>query len=311
MLPHDHGGPQLGRSGGIGILVAIGGGGIGHQDCRGAGHRQFAQGAGATAADHQVGVLQQAGDLVAEGPLHHAGRQRLARLGVVAAGEVHHPHPGRREPGQQGPQHAVEAEGPLAAAHHQQQGARPQGGPGRQGGGFQEGLAHGGARDDRPAAGQAGGGLGQADGHPAAEPAQQAGHLAGHGIALVQHHRHAAPAGRQDGRSGDVAATGEHRLDALPADHAPHGTTGPQQLHQVPEFAQAPALEPAGPHRLEWIAAGHQLAFHPVGHAQPLDAPVRRHRIGHRQGWEQVAAGAAGSDQEPGHGCEGSRARLT
>ena len=36
--------------------------------------------------------VQQARDVVAERPLHHSLRQSLAALGVVAAGEVHHPH---------------------------------------------------------------------------------------------------------------------------------------------------------------------------------------------------------------------------
>ena len=222
MLPHDHGRPKFGRGGGVDVLVVVGGGGVGHQHRRGAAHRQLAEGAGAAAADRQGGVLQQARDLVAEGKLHYPCRQGQACLGVVVAGEVHHPHASGRELGKQGAHHLVETHGSLATAHHQQQGPGAFGRPVGQGGGLQKGLPHRRSRHHGAAAGQAGSGLGQAHRHLAAEPAQQAGHLAGHSVALMQHHRHAGPAGRQDCGRRDVAAAGKNRCDAFAPDQPPH-----------------------------------------------------------------------------------------
>ena len=122
VLPHDHSGPLGGGGGGVGVLVAIGGGWVGHQDRGGAGYRQFAEAAGAGAADRQVGVLQQARQLIAERSFHHTGEVQAAGLGVVAAGEMHHPAAGGGQLRDQGPHHPVEAHGPLAAPHHQHQG---------------------------------------------------------------------------------------------------------------------------------------------------------------------------------------------
>ena len=202
--------------------MVVGGGGVGHQHRRSAAHRQLAEGAGAAAADRQGGVLQQARDLVAEGKLHYPCRQGQACLGVVVAGEVHHPHASGRELGKQGAHHLVETHGSLATAHHQQQGPGAFGRPVGQGGGLQKGLPHRRSRHHGAAAGQAGSGLGQAHRHLAAEPPQQAGHLARHGVALMQHHRHAGPAGRQDCGRSDVAAAGKNRCDAFAPDQPPH-----------------------------------------------------------------------------------------
>ena len=190
----------------------------------------------------------------------------------------------------------------MAAAHHQQQGAFAGGYPGRQGGGLQEGPPHGGAGDDRLAAPQLASGLGQAQGHLAAEAPQQPGHPAGYGVGFMQNHGNPAPAGRQDRRGGDVAAGAEHQIHAFAADQAAHLAGGGEQAQQLPQFFQAPALEAAGPDRVQGIAAGHQLPFQPVRHPQPVDRPVGWQGLGDGQGGEQVAPGSAGGDQEPGHG---------
>ena len=52
VLQHDHRGSHRSGRGGVGLLVAVGCGGEGHQDRRGAGHGQFAEAAGPGAADH-------------------------------------------------------------------------------------------------------------------------------------------------------------------------------------------------------------------------------------------------------------------
>ena len=87
--------------------MTIGGGGIGHQDRRGTADRQFTEGAGARAAQGQVGPLQQACHLIAEGTLHQAGEAPLAGLRIAAASEQHHPHPRLDQGGQQGSHHAI------------------------------------------------------------------------------------------------------------------------------------------------------------------------------------------------------------
>ena len=69
MLQHNHRRPNRSGRGGVGLLVAVGRGGEGHQDGRGATHGQFAEAAGPGAADHQVDVLQQARHVMAEGQI--------------------------------------------------------------------------------------------------------------------------------------------------------------------------------------------------------------------------------------------------
>ena len=310
MLPHDHGCPQGRGRARVGVLVEVGRLGEGHQDRRAAAHGQLAEAAGASAADHQVGVLQQPRHLIAERALQIARMLQLAAVGVVATAEVHHPAARRQQLGQQGAQHAVQSHRPLAAPHHQQQRSRAAGHPGRQGGRLQKGPAHGGAGHPRPALGQPLRRLGQPHRHPAAEAPQQPGDPAGHAIGFVQHHGDAAPARRQDRRRGDVAAGAEHHADALPSDQLTHLPGGPQQSHQVGQFAQAAPLQAPGPHRVQRDAARHQFGFQPVGYPQPVQLPIGGQGLGHRQGRKQMAAGAAGCDQQAGHG-GGREARLT
>lgn len=316
VLPDDHRRPQGRRRRRIGVLVAVGGLGEGHQDRGRPAHRQLGQAAGAGAADHQIGVLQQAWHVIAEGALQVERLLETARLRVAAAAEVHHPHTGFQQGGEQGSQHPVEPHGPLAAAHHQQQRALPRGHPGRKRGGLQEGSAHGGAREQGVALGQPPLGLGQPHRHPRAQPPQQPRHPPRHAVGFVQHHWHAAASGRQDHRGGDVAAGAEHQLNPLPPDQPAHVTAGQQQPEQLAELAQAPALEAARPHGVQRVAAGHQLPLQPVRHPQPAHRPVRRQGIGDRQGGEEMAPGAAGGDQKPRHGSQLKRrwrggARLT
>ena len=129
MLGDDHRRPQGRGRLRIGILVLLSSLGVGHQNGRGAADGQFAEAAGPRPADGQVGVLQQPRQFIAEGPLHHPLQPHLARLRIVAAGEMDHPAARRHQLRQQGPHHAVQAQRPLAAPHGQHQGARAAGDP--------------------------------------------------------------------------------------------------------------------------------------------------------------------------------------
>ena len=108
-------------------------------------------------------MLQQRWDLVGEGAFHHPREGVLAGFRVVAAGEMHHPYPMDHQSLEEGPHHAVEAYGPLAAAHHHQQGSLALGHPGGQGRWVQKLSPHRGARDHGPASPQSLGCLGEAD----------------------------------------------------------------------------------------------------------------------------------------------------
>ena len=171
-------------------------------------------------------------------------------------------------------------------------------------------MAHRRAGQHRPAMGQPLPGLGQAHRHMGAVPPQQPGHLAGDGIAFVQHHRHAAPARRQDRRRRDVTTAAEDRRHPAAANQGPRHPRGVEQLRQIPNLAQTSALQPAGPHRMQWIGGRHQLPFHAVGNPQPFHLPIGRQGFRHRQGWKEVATRAAGGNQEGWHG-RWARARLT
>jgi hypothetical protein len=54
-------------------------------------HRQFAEAAGTGSANRQVGMLQQAGDVVAEATFHQPGVLEFTHVGIVAPREMHHP----------------------------------------------------------------------------------------------------------------------------------------------------------------------------------------------------------------------------
>ena len=143
-----------------------------------------------------------------------------------------------------------------------------------------------------------------------AEPPQQPRHLAGNGIAFVQHHRHTAPARRQDRRCGDIATAAKHGRHTAAANQGPRHPGGVEQLRQIPNLAQTLALQPAGPHRMQWIGFRHQLPLHAVRNPQPFHLPIRWQGLRHRQRWKEVATRAAGGNQEGWHGI-GARARLT
>ena len=129
VLVHDHGATQFGGAGGIGVLVLIGCLGEGHQDAGRAAHRQFTQAARTGTANRQVGMLQQAGDVVAEAAFHQPGVLQFTHVGIVAPREMHHPTAPFQQLGKHGPHHPVEAEGALASAHHHQQRPRAGGRP--------------------------------------------------------------------------------------------------------------------------------------------------------------------------------------
>jgi hypothetical protein len=65
---------------------------------------------------------------------------------------------------------------------------------------------------------------------------------------------------------------------------------------------------------MERITARHQLALQSVRHAQPVHIPVGGKSFSDGESREQVATGATGGDQKPGHGWDArlkTVARLT
>ena len=100
VLMHDHGRTKRRGTGGIGILMAIGGLGEGHQHAGSSADGEFAEASGTGSADGQVGMLQQPGDVIAEAALHQVGVTQLVDLGVVSSSEMHHPAPLIQEVGQ-------------------------------------------------------------------------------------------------------------------------------------------------------------------------------------------------------------------
>ena len=227
---------------------------------------------------------------------------QLAHLGVVVAGEVHHAAALLKQLRQYSTHHPVQAHGALAAADHHQQRTLSLWHPVRQRLGLKKISAHRHARHQRSTAGNATGGHGQANGHGTTEAPQQAGHPAGDGICLMQHRRYAAEAGREDGRCCDVATRGEHHLDPFPSDQLSDVEPSGQQSQQLHQLVQSAALETSclDGHQLELLR--HQLRFQAVRDAQPTHLPTLGKRFRHGQGGEQVATGAAGGDQKPGHG---------
>ena len=218
VLVHDHRSANGGRAGGIGVLVLIRRLGEGHQNGGGAAHRQFAEAAGTGSADHQIGVLQQPGDVIAERAFHQRRVVEAAGFGVLAAAQMHHPATGGEQVGQHGAHHAVQAHGTLAAAHHHQERAIAMGCPVGQSLRFQELASHRRSGDQGLAARDPHRCRRQAHRHLLAEAPQQAGHPTGNGIGFMQNHRNAAPARRQDRRCGDVAPGGEHHRAPLASD---------------------------------------------------------------------------------------------
>ena len=112
----------------------------------------------------------------------------------------------------------------------------------------------------------------------------------------------AAESSREDRRRCDVAAGGEHHLGAFTFQQAPHPKASRHQPQQLPELAQAAALQAPGLNGDQPETFRHQLCFEAVRHTEPAHLPALIETVRHRQGREQVAAGAAGGDQKPGHG---------
>ena len=81
------------------------------------------------------------------------------------------------------------------------------------------------------------------------------------------------------------------------SDQAPHGDAGRQQPNQLHQFGEATALQASSVHGDQAEPSGHQFGFESIRHPQPAHLPVRIKGLRHRQGWKQVAAGAAGCDQ--------------
>ena len=117
----------------------------------------------------------------------------------------------------------------------------------------------------------------------------------------MQHDGNATPARRQDRRCGDVAAGGEHHIDRVPADHPPHAHAGEQQPQQLQQLGEPAPLQSAGVHAHQTKAFRHQLRFEPIGHSQPAHGPLLFNGFRNSQSGEEMAAGAAGGDQKPGH----------
>ena len=117
----------------------------------------------------------------------------------------------------------------------------------------------------------------------------------------MQHHGNAAPTRRQDRGGGDVAAGGEHHIDRVSADHPPHAHAGQQQAQQLQQLGESAPLQPAGVHAHQTKTLRHQLRFEPIRHPQPAHGPLLFNSFRNSQSGEEMAAGAAGGDQKPGH----------
>ena len=227
-------------------------------------------------------MLQQRWNVIAEGSFGEPGMLDAVHIGIVAAGEMHHPAAFAQQHGQQGAHHAVQPQGSLTAAHHHQQRTRSLGHPVRQCLGLEKAAAHRRSSHDRLAAGDAPGGGRQTDGHLGAGASQQPGHPAGDGIGFMQHHRNAAPAGPKDGRGGDVAPRCEHHIDAIASNQPANVATGRQQAEQLNHFLQAPPLQAASLHGGERVALGNQGGFEPIRYPEPAHGPAVRKRIRNR-----------------------------
>ena len=100
-------------------------------------------------------MLQQAGYLVAEAAFHQLRMLQLLEVGIVVAGEVHHPAALLQQSWQRRTHHAVQTDGPLTAAHHHHQRACAGWDPAGQGLRRQKAGPHRCARQHRLAAGDA------------------------------------------------------------------------------------------------------------------------------------------------------------
>ena len=113
MLLNNHCGTQRSCAGGIGILMLICRLGEGHQHCGSAADREFAEAPGSSAADGQVGMLQQRRNLIAEAAFHQLWVLQLPKVRVVVAGEVNHAAALLQQGRHRSTHHAVEADGAL------------------------------------------------------------------------------------------------------------------------------------------------------------------------------------------------------
>ena len=120
---HDHGAAEFSGTGGIGVLVVVGGLGKWHQDRWCSAHGQLADAAGPRTTDGQIGLLQQSGNLFAEGAFHQHGVPKCSRFRIIPAGEMHHAATLSEQIRQHGAHHPVHPYSTLASPDHHQQGA--------------------------------------------------------------------------------------------------------------------------------------------------------------------------------------------
>ena len=247
-------------------------------------------------------MLQQRRDLIAERALLIGRVLELALIGIDATGQVNDAATAGEQGGRRRTHHAVQPNRSLATANHQQQRTITSRHPLRAGSWLEKVVPHRCTGDFRTATAQIISRLRQTKGHAGAKAAKQARDLAGDRIGFMQHHRTATEPCRQDRRGCDVATGGEDNSALLLANQACHRPGAPEQLNQLFELAQTSALQTTSPHGEQGIAARNQLAFQAIGNPHPADTPAVRHAISNRQGRKQMAASAAGCNQEPRHG---------
>ena len=109
MLVNDHSPAGACGAGRICLLMAIGSLGKRDQDRRGSADGQLTEAASARAAYGQIGMLQQAGDLIAERAFHQVRMMKLSDFRVIAAGEVHDPATLFQQFGHHSAHHPVES----------------------------------------------------------------------------------------------------------------------------------------------------------------------------------------------------------
>ena len=98
--------------------MAIGGLGEGHQHAGSPADGEFAEASGTGSANGQVGMLKQAGDVIAEASFGQVGVTQLVDLRVIPSGEVNHSAPLIQEGGQDRSHHPVEPNSALTSSHH-------------------------------------------------------------------------------------------------------------------------------------------------------------------------------------------------
>ena len=121
MLVHDHGTAGASGAGRIRFLMAIGSLGKWNQDRGGSADGQLTEAACTRSADRQIGMLQQAGDLITEGEFHQVRMLKLSDFRVVATSEMHDPASLLQQLRNHSADHAVEPDRALAATDHHQQ----------------------------------------------------------------------------------------------------------------------------------------------------------------------------------------------